>query len=110
MRPPGHGSAGLLARSCFIDAPRRFYVAGLIASVVIFLDLMPLYLGFGNPVPAARHAFPPTVAVAVVVIAAVAAASRRHLAVLAAAAAGLLIHSPGKSPRTRRRCGALAAF
>ena len=29
--------------------PRRFYVAGLIASVAIDLDHIPLYLGFGNP-------------------------------------------------------------
>ena len=38
---PAHlatGALGLLALSCFIDAPRRFYVAGLIASVAIDLD------------------------------------------------------------------------
>ena len=29
---------GLLALACFVDAPRRFYVAGLIASVGIDLD------------------------------------------------------------------------
>ena len=38
---PAHlatGALGLLALSCFIDVPRRFYVAGLIASVAIDLD------------------------------------------------------------------------
>ena len=32
------GALGLLALACFIDPPRRFYVAGLIASVAIDLD------------------------------------------------------------------------
>src|ERR1700746_2754859 len=43
------GALGLLALACFIDAPRRFYVAGLIASVAIDLDHIPLYLGLGDP-------------------------------------------------------------
>src|ERR1700749_5188598 len=43
------GALGLLALSCFIDVPRRFYAAGLIASVAIDLDHIPLYLGLGNP-------------------------------------------------------------
>ena len=68
--------------------PCRFYVAGLIASVAIDLDHIPLHLGFGNP-----HQRPVThslATVAVVVVAA--AASSRHRAVLAGATAGLLVH------------------
>ncbi len=88
---PAHlatGALGLLALSCFIDVPRRFYVAGLIASVAIDLDHIPLYLGVGNPNQ--RPVTHSLATVAVVVVAA--AASRRHRAVLAGAAAGLLIH------------------
>jgi inner membrane protein len=88
---PAHlatGALGLLALSCFIDAPRRFYVAGLIASVAIDLDHIPMYLGVGNP-----YQRPVTHSLAtVVVVVMAAAASRRHRAVLAGAAAGLLIH------------------
>jgi inner membrane protein len=88
---PAHvatGALGLLALSCFIDAPRRFYVAGLIASVAIDLDHIPLYLGFGNP-----YQRPVTHSLAtVLVVVAAAAVSRRHRAVLAGAATGLLIH------------------
>src|SRR5215469_618688 len=36
---------GLLVLARFIDAPRRFYVAALIASVAIDVDHIPLYLG-----------------------------------------------------------------
>ena len=82
------GALGLLALSCFIDVPRRFYVAGLIASVAIDLDHIPFYLGFGNPYQ--RPVTHSLATVAVVVVAA--AASRRHRAVLAGAATGLLIH------------------
>jgi inner membrane protein len=82
------GALGLLALACFIDAPRRFYVAGLIASVAIDLDHIPLYLGLGNPEQ--RPVTHSLITVLVVVIAA--AVSRRHRAVLAGAATGLLIH------------------
>ena len=81
------GALGLLALSCFIDVPRRFYVAGLIASVAIDLDHIPLYLGVENP-----YQRPVTHSLATVAIVVVAAASRRHRAVLAGVAAGLLIH------------------
>ena len=82
------GALGLLALSCFIDVPRRFYVAGLIASVAIDLDHIPMYLGVGNP-----HERPVTHSLATVAVVLVAAAaSRRHRAVLAGAATGLLIH------------------
>lgn len=36
---------GMLVLACLVDAPRRFYVAALIASVAIGLDHIPLYLG-----------------------------------------------------------------
>jgi len=88
---PAHlatGALGLLALSCFIDAPRRFYVAGLIASVAIDLDHIPMYLGLGNPDQ--RPVTHSLATVAVVVVAA--AVSRRHRAVLAGTAIGLLIH------------------
>jgi inner membrane protein len=89
---PAHlatAALGLLALACFVDAPRRFYVAGLVASVAIDLDHVPDYLGLlGNqdqrPV---THSL-----ITVVVIAAAAAVSRRHRAVLAGCVAGLLIH------------------
>ena len=82
------GALGLLALACFIDAPRRFYVAGLIASVAIDLDHIPLYLGLGNP-----DQRPVTHSLTTVLMIVVAAAlSRRHRAVLAGAATGLLIH------------------
>lgn len=91
MRPPGHRSAGLLALSCFIDAPRRLYVAGLIASTAIDLDRRPLYLGFGNPYQRpVTHSRPPWP--------------------WPWWSAGLLIHSPGTSPRARRGCGCSGRF
>jgi inner membrane protein len=82
---------GLLVLTRFIDAPRRFCVAALIASVAIDLDHIPLYLGLlGNegqrPV---THSL-----TTVAVFAAAAAASRRHRAVLAGAATGLIFHFP----------------
>jgi membrane-bound metal-dependent hydrolase YbcI (DUF457 family) len=89
---PAHlatGALGLLALACFIDAPRRFYVAGLIASVAIDLDHVPEYLGLlGHP--DGRQVTHSLTTVVVVVVAA--AVSRRHRAVLAGAAAGLLFH------------------
>jgi inner membrane protein len=80
---------GLLVLACFIDAPRRFYAAALIASVAIDLDHIPLYLGLlGNegerPV---THSLS-----SVAVFAAAVAASRRHRAVLAGVATGLVLH------------------
>jgi inner membrane protein len=89
---PAHlatGALGLLALSCFIAAPRRFYVAGLITSVAIDLDHIPLFFfGVGNPDQRpVTHSL-----TTVVVVVAAAAASRRHRAVLAGAAVGLLIH------------------
>jgi inner membrane protein len=80
---------GLMVLACFIDAPRRFYVAALVASVAIDLDHIPLYLGL----LADRTGRPVTHSLATVaVFAGAAAASRRHRAVLAGAAAGLLLH------------------
>lgn len=89
---PAHlatGALGLLALACFIDAPRRFYVAGLIASVAIDLDHLPLYLGLLGK----QDQRPVTHSLTTVLVIAVAAAvSRRHRAVLAGCVAGLLIH------------------
>jgi inner membrane protein len=80
---------GLLVLACFIDVPRRFYIAALIASVAIDLDHIPLYLGL----LADRSQRPVTHSLAtVVVFAGAAAASRRHRAVLAGAATGLVLH------------------
>jgi inner membrane protein len=80
---------GLLVLARFIAAPRRFYVATLIASVAIDLDHIPLYLGLlGN-----EGQRPVTHSLATVaVFAAAAVASRRHRAVLAGVAAGLMLH------------------
>ena len=80
---------GLLVLECFIDAPGRFYIAALVASVAIDLDHIPLYLGLlgaqgGRPF---THSL---ATVAVFVTAAV--VSRRHRAVLAGTAIGLLLH------------------
>jgi inner membrane protein len=80
---------GLLVLARFIDAPRRFYVAALIASVAIDVDHIPLYLGLlgdqgQRPV---THSLS-TVAVFI----AAAAASRRYRAVLAGAGTGLVLH------------------
>ena len=79
----------LLVLARFIAAPRRFYVAALIASVAIDVDHIPLYLGLlGNEGqrPVTHSLF--TVAVFVVG----AAASRRHRAVVAGVATGLVLH------------------
>jgi inner membrane protein len=80
---------GLLVLTRFLDVPRRFYVAALVASVAIDLDHIPLYLGLlGNqdqrPI---THSF-----ASMVIFVGAAAASRRHRAVLSGAAAGLLLH------------------
>jgi inner membrane protein len=80
---------GLMVLACVVDAPRRFYVAALIASVAIDLDHIPLYLGLlgddgQRPV---THSL-----ATVVVFAGAAVASRRHRAVLAGAATGLVLH------------------
>lgn len=80
---------GLLVLARFIDAPRRFYVAALIASVAIDADHIPLYLGLlGNQ--AHRPVTHSLSAVAVFVAAAT--ASRRHRAVLTGVATGLVLH------------------
>jgi len=80
---------GLLVVACLIDAPRRFYVAALIASVAIDLDHIPLYLGLlgDNGQRPVTHSL---TTVAVFAVAAV--ASRRHRAVLAGVVTGLLLH------------------
>jgi inner membrane protein len=79
---------GLLVLACFIDAPRRFYAAAMVASVAIDLDHIPLFLGLlpdqGRPV---THSL-----ATVAVFAGAAVASRRHRTVLAGAATGLMIH------------------
>jgi inner membrane protein len=80
---------GLLALACFIDVPRRFFVAALVASVAIDLDHIPIYLRLlANPSqrPVAHSL------ATVAVFAGAAAASRRHRAVLAGAAVGLMLH------------------
>ena len=80
---------GLLILARFIDVPRRFYVAALIASVAIDVDHIPLYLGLlGNQAQRPVTHSLSTVAV----FAAAAAASRRHRAVLAGMATGLVLH------------------
>jgi inner membrane protein len=80
---------GLLVLARFIDAPRRFYVAALIASVAIDVDHIPLYLGLlGNQ--AQRPVTHSLSTVAVFVVAA--AVSRRYRAVLAGVATGLVLH------------------
>jgi len=89
---PAHlatAALGLLVLACFIDVPRRFYVAALIASVAIDLDHIPLYLGLlGN-----QDQRPVTHSLATVIVFVVAAlVSRRHRAVLAGASTGLVLH------------------
>ena len=80
---------GLLVLIRFIAAPRRFYIAALIASVAIDLDHIPLYLGLlGDP---AQRPITHSLSTAAVFVAA-AAASRRHRAVLAGVATGLVLH------------------
>jgi hypothetical protein len=80
---------GLLVLARFVDVPRRFYVAALIASVAIDLDHIPLYLGLLG-----RYAQRPVThsLATVVVFAVAAAASRRHRAELAGVATGLVLH------------------
>ena len=80
---------GLLVLERFVDIPRRFYVAALVASVAIDLDHIPLYLGLlGN-----RDQRPVTHSLATVIVFVVAAvASRGHRAVLAGASTGLVLH------------------
>jgi inner membrane protein len=80
---------GLLVLARFIAAPRRFYVAALVASVAIDLDHIPLYLGLlGN-----EGQRPVTHSLSTVALfAAAAVASRRHRAVLAGVATGLVLH------------------
>jgi len=80
---------GLLVLIRFIAAPRRFYVAALIASVAIDLDHIPLYLGLLGD--SAQRPVTHSLSTAAVFIAA-AAASRRHRAVLAGVATGLVLH------------------
>lgn len=88
---PAHlvtAALGLLVVARFVEVPRRFYVAALIASVAIDLDHIPLYLGLG-----AQNQRPATHSLATVVVCAVAAAAgRRHRAILAGTVAGLLLH------------------
>ena len=88
---PAHlatGALGLLVARRFIDAPQRFYVAAIIASVAIDFDHIPLYLGFG-----AQDQRPITHSLATVAVFAIAAvAIRRHRAVLAGVVVGLLLH------------------
>jgi inner membrane protein len=80
---------GLMVLACLIDAPRRFYVAALVASVAIDLDHIPLYLGLLGD----DGQRPVTHSLATVVVFAVAAAvSRRHRAVLAGVVTGLVLH------------------
>jgi hypothetical protein len=80
---------GLLVLIRFIDAPRRFYVAALIASVAIDLDHIPLYLRLLGD--SAQRPITHSLSTAAVFVAA-AAAGRRHRAVLAGVATGLVLH------------------
>jgi membrane-bound metal-dependent hydrolase YbcI (DUF457 family) len=80
---------GLMVLACFADAPRRFYVAALVASVAIDIDHIPLYLGWLRD----NGQRPVTHSLGTVLVFAVAAAiSRRHRAVLAGVATGLVLH------------------
>jgi hypothetical protein len=80
---------GLFVLARFIAAPRRFYVAALIASAAIDLDHIPLYLGLlGDQAQRPVTHSLSTVAVFV----AAAAAGRRHRAMLAGVATGLVLH------------------
>ena len=79
---------GLLVVGCFVTAPRRFYVAALVASVAIDLDHLPLYIGMGS-----EGARPVTHSLATVVVVLVAAWLRpRNRAVLVGVAVGLVLH------------------
>src|SRR5450631_1586101 len=79
---------GLLVVDSFVTAPRRFYVAALVASVAIDLDHLPSYLGMGSEV-----ARPVTHSLATVVLVLVAAWLRPgNRAVLVGVAVGLTLH------------------
>jgi len=79
---------GLLMFACFVEAPRRFYIAGLVASVAIDLDHLPSYFWTGPE--AARPATHSLATVAVVLVAAWLVP--RHRAVLTGVAVGLVTH------------------
>jgi inner membrane protein len=79
---------GLLVIDCFVAAPRRFYVAALLASVAIDLDHIPSYLWTGPEVSR-----PVTHSLATVVVVALAAwLLPRHRAVLVGVCVGLVFH------------------
>lgn len=80
---------GLLVLTRFIDVPRRFYVAALVASVAIDLDHIPLYLGLLGD----KTQRPVTHSLAtVIVFVGAAVVNSRHRAVLAGVATGLVLH------------------
>ena len=79
---------GLLALARFVDLPRRFYLAALVASVAIDVDHIPPYLGL---LPDRGRPFTHSLAT-VLVFGTAAAISRRHRVVLAGLAAGLILH------------------
>ena len=80
---------GLMVLACLVDAPRRFYIAALVASVAIDLDHIPLYLGLlpDNGQRPVTHSL-----ATVAVFAGAAVVSRQHRAVLAGIATGLVLH------------------
>jgi membrane-bound metal-dependent hydrolase YbcI (DUF457 family) len=81
---------GLLVLACFIELPRQFYMAALIASVAIDLDHIPLYLGLlGDQ---AERPFTHSLATVVVFAGAAVVVSRRYRAALAGTAIGLVLH------------------
>lgn len=88
---PAHlatAALGLLVLACLVEVPRRFYAAALVASVVIDLDHVPLYLRLaGLPQRPVLHSL-----TTVLVLVGAAAASRRHRPVLAGLAVGVLLH------------------
>ncbi len=89
---PAHlatAALGLLVVARFVEAPRRFYVAALTASVAIDLDHIPLYLGWLGP--GGQRPFTHSLTT-VVVFAIAALAICRHRAVLAGVVVGLLLH------------------
>ncbi len=80
---------GLLVLACFVEAPRRFHVAALVASVAIDLDHIPLYMGL----LADQAQRPVTHSLATVIVFAwFALLSRRYRAVLTGCAVGLVLH------------------
>jgi len=79
---------GLLVFACFVEAPRRFYLAGLVASVAIDLDHLPSYFWTGPE--AARPVTHSLATVAVVLLGAWLVP--RHRAVLSGVAVGLVLH------------------